>query len=104
MLKSGEFNWNSGMFMFRADRLLAEMERLSPEIVQACRAAVDGAQRDLSFTRLDAPAFATNPNTSIDYAVMEKTDAAACRYGVARHRLGGGIVGTGSATDGRCIQ
>ncbi len=77
MLKSGEFNWNSGMFMFRADRLLAEMERLSPEIVQACRAAVDGAQRDLSFTRLDAPAFATNPNTSIDYAVMEKTDAAA---------------------------
>ncbi len=76
MLKSGEFNWNSGMFMFRADRLLAEMERLSPEIVQACRAAVDGAQQDLSFTRLDAAAFMENPNTSIDYAVMEKTDAA----------------------------
>ena len=77
MLKSGDFSWNSGMFLFRADRLLAEMERLSPEIVQACRAAVETAQRDLSFTRLDAAAFAENPNTSIDYAVMEKTDAAA---------------------------
>ncbi len=77
MLAAGGFDWNSGMFLFQAARLLAEMERLAPDIVQACRRALAGAQRDLSFTRLEADAFAENPNISIDYAVMEKTGAAA---------------------------
>jgi mannose-1-phosphate guanylyltransferase / mannose-6-phosphate isomerase len=93
MLAAGGFDWNSGMFLFRADRLLAEMERLAPEIVQACRAAVNAAQRDLSFTRLDAAAFAANPNTSIDYAVMEKTMSAA----VVSADIGWSDVGSWSA-------
>lgn len=93
MLATGGFDWNSGMFLFRADRLLAEMERLSPDIVQACREAVGAAQRDLSFTRLDAAAFAENPNTSIDYAVMEKTMSAA----VVSADIGWSDVGSWSA-------
>ena len=71
------FDWNSGMFLFLADRLLAAMERLAPDIVRACRDAVTAAQKDLSFTRLVAGAFAASPNTSTDYAVMEKTMSAA---------------------------
>ncbi|NCD24585.1 MAG: mannose-1-phosphate guanylyltransferase/mannose-6-phosphate isomerase [Deltaproteobacteria bacterium] len=70
---SGEFLWNSGMFMFRADSVLKEMERLVPEIVNACRLALDRASMDLDFLRLDRDAFAACPEDSIDYAVMERT-------------------------------
>ena len=93
MLAAGGFDWNSGMFLFQAERLPAEMERLAPDIVQACRGAVTAAQRDLSFTRLDAAAFAANPNTSIDYAVMEKTTSAA----VVSADIGWSDVGSWSA-------
>jgi mannose-1-phosphate guanylyltransferase/mannose-6-phosphate isomerase len=73
---SGEYYWNSGMFVFRASRYLEELERLAPAIAQACRRAFGGATADLDFTRLDAEAFAASPSDSIDYAVMEKmTDA-----------------------------
>ena len=93
MLAAGGFDWNSGMFLFQAERLPAEMERLAPDIVQACRGAVTAAQRDLSFTRLDAAAFAANPNTSIDYVVMEKTTSAA----VVSADIGWSDVGSWSA-------
>lgn len=93
MLAAGGFDWNSGMFLFQAGHLFAEMERLAPDIVQACRNAVTAAQRDLSFTRLDAAAFAANPNISIDYAVMEKTMSAA----VASADIGWSDVGSWSA-------
>ena len=77
MLTSGDYDWNSGMFLFRADKFLAEIELLSPSILVACKEAVSAAQQDLSFTRLEANAFARCPNISIDYAVMEKTENAA---------------------------
>ncbi|MDI1300856.1 MAG: mannose-1-phosphate guanylyltransferase/mannose-6-phosphate isomerase [bacterium] len=70
---SGRYYWNSGIFMFRASRYLAELERFSPAIVQACRAAVAAATADLDFIRVDAAAFHSCPSDSIDYAVMEKT-------------------------------
>ncbi|MFC3531902.1 mannose-1-phosphate guanylyltransferase/mannose-6-phosphate isomerase [Vogesella facilis] len=73
---SGRYLWNSGMFMFRASVLIDELTKFSPEIVAACRAALDGASADLDFLRLDATAFAQSPEDSIDYAVMEKTDKA----------------------------
>lgn len=73
---SGEYFWNSGMFMFRASVYLAELEKFAPEMVSACRAAVAGGQADLDFIRLDKNAFAACPEDSIDYAVMEKTDKA----------------------------
>jgi mannose-1-phosphate guanylyltransferase/mannose-6-phosphate isomerase len=74
---SGDYYWNSGMFMFRASTFLAELERFAPEMLAACRKAVAAAARDLDFTRLDAETFAACPGISIDYAVMEKTSAAA---------------------------
>jgi mannose-1-phosphate guanylyltransferase/mannose-6-phosphate isomerase len=75
-LQSGGYYWNSGMFLFRASRVLAELERFRPDIVAACRAAFDKAGRDGDFVRLDAAAFDACPPDSIDYAVMERTDAA----------------------------
>jgi len=76
-LRTGDYVWNSGMFVFRADVLLAELERHAPGLVGACRAALAAAKRDLDFVRLDASAFDRAKNISIDYAVMEKTDKAA---------------------------
>ncbi len=74
---SGRHFWNSGMFLFRAAAYLAELERLEPDMLAACRAAVIGGRRDLDFFRLDETAFARSPSRSIDYAVMEHTDRAA---------------------------
>lgn len=73
---AGDYLWNSGMFLFRARDYVQELERLAPEILAACRAAYDGAYRDLDFLRLDEGAFFSCPSQSIDYAVMEKTDKA----------------------------
>lgn len=72
-LESGEFFWNSGMFLFRADRYLAELEQFEPAMLEACRMACQGASRDLDFIRLGAEAFAASASNSIDYAVMERT-------------------------------
>jgi len=76
-LASGDYLWNSGMFLFRADVLLAEMEKYEPRVVEACRAALGAAERDLDFIRLNRAAFEEAKNISIDYAVMERTDRAA---------------------------
>ena len=76
-LASGDFAWNSGMFLFKANRLIEEMKRLQPEIVDACAAALAAAKKDLDFLRLDADAFAKSPKISLDHAVMEKTERAA---------------------------
>ena len=76
-LASGEYFWNSGMFLFRAGAYLAELERQQPAMLAACRAALAAARRDQDFVRLDKDAFAACPSDSIDYAVMEKTAQAA---------------------------
>lgn len=68
--------WNSGNFLFRADVFLSELERLEPDLLAAVRAAHDAAGADLDFLRLGA-AFAGARPVSIDYAVMERTPAAA---------------------------
>jgi len=75
-VESGEYYWNSGMFMFRASAYLAELGRYAPAMLAACRAALAAAGRDLDFLRLPAQEFASCPSDSIDYAVMEKTDRA----------------------------
>src|SRR6185312_1599858 len=74
---SGDYSWNSGMFLFQADVFLAELERLEPELLAQCRAAIGGGKQDLDFFRLDQPSFAKARSISIDYAVMERTDKAA---------------------------
>jgi mannose-1-phosphate guanylyltransferase len=75
-LSSGNYLWNSGMFMFKASRYLEELEKFNPAIVEACRKAMVGITSDLDFTRIDANAFKVCPDDSIDYAVMEKTQDA----------------------------
>ena len=77
MVAAGGFLWNSGMFVFTAATLLAEMERHAPDVLAAMRLAVSGRQHDLDFTRLDAAAFAACPDISLDYAVAERTNVAA---------------------------
>jgi mannose-1-phosphate guanylyltransferase / mannose-6-phosphate isomerase len=69
--------WNSGNFLFRADVLLDELARYAPEVARAAGAAVAAASTDLGFMRLDADAFGKAPQTSIDYALMERTERAA---------------------------
>ncbi len=76
-LASGQYYWNSGMFLFRASNFLAELEQQAPLILAACRRAFAGRCADLDFIRLDHDAFAGCPADSIDYAVMEKTRRAA---------------------------
>lgn len=76
MLAEGGHFWNSGMFMFRADAFLQELQRLAPVVAAAASRAVEGAAEDLSFLRLDRTAFEASPSISIDYAVFEKTDRA----------------------------
>lgn len=75
-LDAGGYYWNSGMFLLRASRYLEELRKFRPDIVAATQSAFDAAQRDGDFIRLDKAAFAACPSDSIDYAVMEKTDAA----------------------------
>ncbi len=74
---SGEYSWNSGMFMFRASRYLEELESFRPEVARASRAAVEAATRIGHEIALDTGAFAACPSDSIDYAVMEHTDCGA---------------------------
>jgi mannose-1-phosphate guanylyltransferase / mannose-6-phosphate isomerase len=76
-LASGEYFWNSGIFLFPAALYLAELGRLRPDMLAACKAALAGARTDADFVRLDNTAFAACPSDSIDYAVMEHTNRAA---------------------------
>jgi mannose-1-phosphate guanylyltransferase/mannose-6-phosphate isomerase len=76
-VESGEYYWNSGMFLFRASDYLLQLERFEPAMVACCREAVERAAVDLDFLRLDAEAFAACPGNSVDYALMEKTADAA---------------------------
>ncbi len=75
-LESGDYFWNSGMFMFRASAYLRELGAHAPAMLEACKRAVAAAKSDLDFTRLPAAEFSACPSDSIDYAVMEKTRSA----------------------------
>lgn len=72
MLAAGQFLWNAGLFMARADRFIAAFEAHAPEIVGPVRAALDGAVRDLDFLRLAPGPWQNAPEISLDYAVMER--------------------------------
>lgn len=75
-LKSGNYFWNSGIFMFRASSFLAELKKFAPLILAACQKTMAGMIADLDFTRIQQKDFANCPSNSIDYAVMEKTQNA----------------------------
>lgn len=73
-LSDGRYYWNSGMFLFQASSMLAQLREHVPQVLDAVQAALKNAKQDLDFTRLDAMAFAAAENISIDYAVMERSN------------------------------
>ncbi|HAU5562567.1 TPA: mannose-1-phosphate guanylyltransferase/mannose-6-phosphate isomerase [Serratia fonticola] len=75
-LASGEYYWNSGMFMFRAKRYLQELEKFRPDILEACQRAMANVKEGSDFISIDKDDFIACPDESVDYAVMEQTDAA----------------------------
>lgn len=76
-LQSGDYYWNSGMFMFKASAYLKALSEFRPDILDACKKALQQGQKDMDFIRINADAFIQCPEDSIDYAVMEKTNDAA---------------------------
>ena len=76
-IATGEYFWNSGMFMFKAAAYLAELESFAPQLLTSCRQALDAASREEEIVELGRDAFLACPSDSIDYAVMEHTSKAA---------------------------
>lgn len=109
--------WNSGNFLFRAASFIEELERHAPQVLSAMELAIEKAQTDVDFIRLDSEEFARSPQISVDYAVMEKTDRAAIfpvQYSwndigswdavfdtLAKDAFGNAIAGEGFVLDGR---
>ncbi len=92
-LASGDYLWNSGMFLVRADTYLEELARYAPAMLEACTEAMRDAAPDLDFVRPQGAAFLASPADSIDYAVMEHTD----RGGVVALDCGWSDIGAWSA-------
>ena len=72
-LNSGDYLWNSGMFLFRASRYLEELKKYRPDIFDACEVSMVDVESDLDFRRVNKDKFTACPSESVDYAVMEKT-------------------------------
>ncbi|GBR01482.1 mannose-1-phosphate guanylyltransferase/mannose-6-phosphate isomerase [Acetobacter oeni] len=72
-LKAGDYLWNSGMFVFRADVLIREMEEHAPDVMAGVRAAYAARRGDLFFQRLGGEEFRRIPDISIDYAIAERS-------------------------------
>jgi len=75
-LDGGRHYWNSGMFLFHADSYLEELQKCAPDMLEACRSAMQAATSDRDFVRPKKDDFLACPADSVDYAVMEKTDKA----------------------------
>jgi mannose-1-phosphate guanylyltransferase len=75
-LDSGDYYWNSGMFLFKASRYLEELEKYRPDIYEACQLSMEDSSQDYDFIRVEDNQFELCPSESIDYAVMEQTESA----------------------------
>ena len=73
-LKSGNYLWNSGMFMLDSQAYLDTLKKFEPSMYEACEKAYQNASSDLDFKRIDSAAFSESPSVSIDYAVMERLE------------------------------
>jgi mannose-1-phosphate guanylyltransferase/mannose-6-phosphate isomerase len=76
-VESGDYDWNSGIFMFKASTLLQEISLFNPEILKHAERSLNNAVSDIDFIRLEHESFSACTDISIDYAVMEKTSKAA---------------------------
>ncbi len=75
-ISSGDYYWNSGMFLFKASRYLSELRKFRPDIYSFCKLAMQTQTVDEDFIRIDKMVFEACPDDSIDYAVMEHTEDA----------------------------
>lgn len=75
-LSSGNYYWNSGMYVIKASTFIRELGSHRPDILEACRAAMTRRTTDANFIRVDSAAFYDCPPESIDFAIMEHTDSA----------------------------
>lgn len=73
---TGDYYWNSGMFLMRASRYIEELGKFRPDILDACTKSLETLSPDMDFMRINEEAFKACPDESVDYAVMEKTDSA----------------------------
>ena len=112
LLGDSRYLWNAGVFLARADVLIAAFRAHAPEVLAAAEASVAAAEADLGFLRLDGIAWAEAPSISIDYAVMEKAgNLAAVRFDGQWSDLGSwtavwqesGRDGAGNATHGNAV-
>ncbi len=76
LIKDKRFTWNSGIFFFKANSILKEIEQFAPNIKNICNSSLNKSSFDLDFQRLDKDSFFDCPNVSVDVSVMEKTDNA----------------------------
>lgn len=74
MIATGRYLWNAGIFLIKTSTVLAAFAKHAPQLMDPVRAALDGAERDLGFKRIEGAAWAGADKISVDYAIMEKAD------------------------------
>jgi len=84
-VETGEYLWNAGLFMVRANQWLYALGQLQPAMLAQCQAAMQASTHDADFIRPESTAFAACPSDSIDYAVMEHLPEQGPKIGVAAH-------------------
>ena len=77
-LAAGNFYWNAGIFLYRAGTMIDAFSTHAPEILANCQKALDRADHDLDFLRLDQETYGACESISLDYAIMEKADGIKC--------------------------
>ena len=76
LIRDKKYSWNSGMFLFKANAILNEIKKFSPELVKNCEKCLEKSKEDLDFLRLEEKSFKNCENISIDILVFEKTKKA----------------------------
>ncbi len=76
LIKNKNYLWNSGIFVFKAQAIINELEKYEPDLIKFCKLALINSSQDFDFLRLEKNFFSKCPNLSIDNAVMEKTKKA----------------------------
>ena len=73
IFKNRKFSWNSGIFLFKIETILKELNKFEPKIIKYCSESLQRIERDLDFQRINKDCFKKCPNISIDVAIMERT-------------------------------
>lgn len=77
MLETKQYLWNSGMFLFRADKFITELQKYAPTVLDTVQKAIENGRKNDSIFELSEEQFSKSPDISVDYAVMERTRNAA---------------------------